>query len=189
MRYTPPRRTVFPDQAGRKDRLLSRSAEPMDLLLDVLRRRAGETRRETYRVSAWNTTALWAKDNLRVGQIVALLGYLTQRTTKDGHSATEIAAEEFIPSLQTSYSNDRSSSPSGANDTDNLEMPEVSVQRNSEANTTGFTEEELSAGFVDPVKVTDIEPTEPSNDCSTSIDPKTAESTLNEERVTIPAQA
>ena len=150
--------------------------------------RAGETRRETYRVSAWNTTALWAKDNLRVGQIIALLGYLTQRTTKDGHSTTEIAAEEFIPSLQTSYSNDQPSSPSGANDTDHPEMPEGSQQRNSEANTTGITSEELSADFVDPVTVTDIEPTEPSNDSLTGIDSETVESILNEECVTIPAQ-
>ena len=65
--------------------------------------RSGETKRENYRVSAWNGTADWAKDNLIAGQIVAVQGYLTQHTSRDGAIITEIAAEEFIPSRQTSF--------------------------------------------------------------------------------------
>ena len=74
------------------------------LLLGVRHRnRAGESRRETYRVSAWNRTADWARDNLTVGQIVAAQGYLAQHNTKDGQLIIEITAEEFIPSRQTAY--------------------------------------------------------------------------------------
>ena len=68
--------------------------------------RDGETHKETYRLSAWNGVAQWGIENLSVGQIIAVQGYLTQRKAKIGNddvTMTEIAAEEFIPSTQTSY--------------------------------------------------------------------------------------
>lgn len=65
--------------------------------------RAGELRKETYRVSAWHGIAQWARDNIAVGQIVTIHGYLTQRKTKDGAIATEICAEEIVPSVQVAF--------------------------------------------------------------------------------------
>ena len=65
--------------------------------------RAGELRKETYRVSAWHGIAMWAHDNIAVGQIVTVHGYLTQRKTRDGAIATEICAEEIVPSVQTAF--------------------------------------------------------------------------------------
>ena len=69
--------------------------------------RAGELRKETYRVSAWYGIAVWARDNVAAGQIVTVHGYLTQRKTRDGAIATEICAEEIVPSVQTKYKPDR----------------------------------------------------------------------------------
>lgn len=60
----------------------------------------GEIRKEIYRVSAWHNTAKWGAENLAGGQIVAVQGYLTQRSIRaDGVTAvaTEIAVEEFFP--------------------------------------------------------------------------------------------
>ena len=65
--------------------------------------RAGELRKETYRVSAWHGVAVWAHDNIAVGQIVTVHGYLTQRKTREGAIATEICAEEIVPSIQTAF--------------------------------------------------------------------------------------
>jgi len=65
--------------------------------------RAGEVRKETYRVSAWHGVAVWAHDNIAVGQIVTVHGYLTQRKTREGAIATEICAEEIVPSVQTAF--------------------------------------------------------------------------------------
>ena len=68
---------------------------------------AGELRKETYRVSAWHGVARWARDNVAVGQIVTVHGYLTQRKTKDGAIVTEICADEIVPSVRTTFTLDR----------------------------------------------------------------------------------
>lgn len=60
--------------------------------------RSGETRFEYYRVSAWHKTALWAQDKLQRGQIISVVGYLTQRTvqrTEETLRCSEIVAEQF----------------------------------------------------------------------------------------------
>lgn len=60
--------------------------------------RAGETRSETYRVSAWHKTALWAKDKLQRGQLVSVSGYLTLYSVcreEETLNRVEIAAEQF----------------------------------------------------------------------------------------------
>ena len=62
--------------------------------------RAGETRREIYRVSAWNNLARWGAQNLVTGQHIGLSGYLTQRQTgmdEKKRVCIEIAAIEFFP--------------------------------------------------------------------------------------------
>lgn len=69
--------------------------------LSVIHRTAkNETRRELYRVNAWNGPAQWGYQNLRLGGMVALQGYLTQHTTagESGHTVrqVEVTAEEFI---------------------------------------------------------------------------------------------
>ena len=65
--------------------------------------RAGELRMETYRVSAWRGVSVWARDNVAVGQIVTIHGYLTQRKNREGAFVTEICAEEIVPSVQTAF--------------------------------------------------------------------------------------
>ena len=65
--------------------------------------RAGELRKETYRVSAWYGVAVWTCENISIGQIVTVHGYLTQRKTREGAIATEICAEEIVPSVQTAF--------------------------------------------------------------------------------------
>ena len=65
--------------------------------------RAGEIRKESYRVSAWYKTAQWGISNLAKGQLVAIQGYLTQRQVVVGNivgTSTEIVAEEFLPMRQ-----------------------------------------------------------------------------------------
>ena len=60
----------------------------------------GEWRRELYKINSWNTAAQWVLDNLKQGQRVALVGYLTQRTVKSGEStsiAVEVTSQEFMP--------------------------------------------------------------------------------------------
>lgn len=60
----------------------------------------GEWRRELYTVNSWNTAAQWVLQNLKQGQRVALLGYLTQRTLRTGDGmfvAVEVTSQEFLP--------------------------------------------------------------------------------------------
>ena len=62
--------------------------------------RAGEVRREVYRVNAWHDVALWGAKNLARGQKASICGYLTQRQVSAGGFsalATEIVAEEILP--------------------------------------------------------------------------------------------
>ena len=60
----------------------------------------GEWKRELYTVNSWNTAAMWVKENLKQGQRVALLGYLTQRMLKTGDGVficVEVTSQEFLP--------------------------------------------------------------------------------------------
>ena len=62
--------------------------------------RAGEVRREVYRVNAWHDVALWGAKNLARGQKIGVCGYLTQRQVNAGGIsalATEVVAEEILP--------------------------------------------------------------------------------------------
>lgn len=62
------------------------------------RTRAGEMRSETYRVSTWNKTALWARDRLQRGQFVNVEGHLTQysvRSEEETLKRVEIAAKQI----------------------------------------------------------------------------------------------
>ena len=62
--------------------------------------RAGEVRREVYRVNAWHDVALWGAKNLARGQRIGVCGYLTQRQVNAGGIsalATEVVAEEILP--------------------------------------------------------------------------------------------
>lgn len=63
------------------------------------RTKAGEIRREAYRISAWNASAQWGGTHLTKGQTVGIQGYLTQHQISMGTVsvvATEVAAEEFL---------------------------------------------------------------------------------------------
>jgi single-stranded DNA-binding protein len=60
----------------------------------------GEWRRELYTVNSWNAAAQWVLQNLKQGQKVALLGYLTQRMLKTGDGVfvcVEVTSQEFLP--------------------------------------------------------------------------------------------
>ena len=60
----------------------------------------GEWRRELYTINSWYAAAQWVLQNLKQGQRVALLGYLTQRTLRscDGvFVAVEVTSQEFLP--------------------------------------------------------------------------------------------
>ena len=60
----------------------------------------GEIRRELYTVNAWNNAAQWVAANLRQGQRIALQGYLTQKTVRNGEGAfqaVEVTSQEFLP--------------------------------------------------------------------------------------------
>lgn len=60
----------------------------------------GEWRRELYTVNSWNAAAQWVLQNLKQGQRVALLGYLTQRMLKTGDgvfNCVEVTSAEFLP--------------------------------------------------------------------------------------------
>jgi single-stranded DNA-binding protein len=60
----------------------------------------GEWRRELYNINSWNTAAQWVIQNLKQGQRVALLGYLTQRTLRTGDGifvSVEVTSQEFLP--------------------------------------------------------------------------------------------
>ena len=56
--------------------------------------RMGLRKYETYRINAWNRIAQWALENLKLGQIVAIQGYLIQKSGNG--TAAEIAVEEFL---------------------------------------------------------------------------------------------
>ena len=79
----------------------NRDAAHLALLLSVQHKtRAGEVRREAYRVNAWHDVALWGAKNLARGQRIGVCGYLTQRQVNAGGIsalATEIVAEEILP--------------------------------------------------------------------------------------------
>ena len=76
-------------------------AAHLALLLSVQHKtRAGEVRREAYRVNAWYDVALWGAKNLARGQRIGVCGYLTQRQVNAGGIsalATEVVAEEILP--------------------------------------------------------------------------------------------
>ena len=76
-------------------------AAHLALLLSVQHKtRAGEVRREAYRVNAWHDVALWGAKNLARGQKIGVCGYLTQRQVNAGGIsalATEVVAEEILP--------------------------------------------------------------------------------------------
>lgn len=60
----------------------------------------GEWRRELYTVNSWNAAAQWVLLNLKQGQRVALLGYLTQRMLRTGEGvfvSVEVTSQEFLP--------------------------------------------------------------------------------------------
>lgn len=60
----------------------------------------GEWHRELYSVNSWNAAAQWVLQNLRQGQRVALVGYLTQRTFRTGDGvfvSVEVTSQEFLP--------------------------------------------------------------------------------------------
>ena len=60
----------------------------------------GEWRRELYTINSWNAAAQWVLQNLKQGQRVALLGYLTQRMLKTGDGVficVEVTSQEFLP--------------------------------------------------------------------------------------------
>lgn len=76
-------------------------AAHLALLLSVQHKtRAGEVRREAYRVNAWHDVALWGAKSLARGQRIGVCGYLTQRQVNAGGIsalATEVVAEEILP--------------------------------------------------------------------------------------------
>ena len=63
----------------------------------------GITKQELYRVNAWNNAAAWGNAHLRKNQLVALEGYLTQRSLgSTAGFAVEITAETFLPGFSVS---------------------------------------------------------------------------------------
>ena len=56
---------------------------------------------EKYYIHAWDRTAAWGMNNLRLSQRVVVNGYLTQVAVKESEERTRIdvvvTAEEFIP--------------------------------------------------------------------------------------------
>ena len=77
--------------------------------LDVTHRTSrGETRHELYPISLWHSAALWAAQALKLGQRVAVSGYMAKRRTYENGIETqnevEIAAEEVL--IMASFSRD-----------------------------------------------------------------------------------
>ena len=69
-------------------------------LLVSHRTQAGEERRESYQINAWNSAAIWAHAHLRAGMCVGLQGYLTQKILRGSGvcvTATEVTVEQFMP--------------------------------------------------------------------------------------------
>jgi len=100
------------------------------------RTRSGEIRSETYRISTWNSLAKWASENVAVGRIIAVRGYLHTRRCTSGAVMTEICAEEIIPSIQTGYRNAYAGSAPEESDADadmaapdNADMPAPDISQ------------------------------------------------------------
>ena len=77
----------------------------------------GEWRRELYSINSWNAAAQWVIANLKQGQKVALVGYLTQRTVRNGDSATvlvEVTSQEFLPLAERPPRDNRPMQPNPA---------------------------------------------------------------------------
>lgn len=68
------------------------------LSLSVAHRKAdGEVKREWYRVCLWKQLAVWAAQNVRCGQRIAVQGYLTQRiSSMGGLPQVEVTATEVL---------------------------------------------------------------------------------------------
>lgn len=60
----------------------------------------GMMRQEIYTINAWNNPAIWGKENLRVGNLITVQGYLTQHSRENGVLMTEVTAEEFLLGLK-----------------------------------------------------------------------------------------
>ena len=105
--------------------------------------RAGEMRKETYRVSAWHRVAQWARDNVAVGQIVTIHGYLAQRKTGDGTFVTEICAEEIVPSVKTAFKPVRRSDETTAADA--VDSVSAQADPSAAANTAPVADEMTTA--------------------------------------------
>lgn len=60
----------------------------------------GMIRQELYTINAWNNPAIWGKENLRVGNLITVQGYLTQHSRENGVLMTEVTAEEFLLGLK-----------------------------------------------------------------------------------------
>lgn len=84
--------------------IIDYNSQPEHVVLSVRiahRGRDGNSVYETYRVNTWNRMAVWAKQKLSVGQVVALTGYLKQRVIRAYDmpiTVTEITAIEITPS-------------------------------------------------------------------------------------------
>ena len=52
----------------------------------------GMMRQEIYTINAWNNPAIWGKENLRVGNLITVQGYLTQHSRENGVLMTEVTA-------------------------------------------------------------------------------------------------
>ena len=63
--------------------------------------KSGEVKFDNFRFSVWGNTARRFHDEIKIGQIVALKGYLTTGKTNTGATYTEICVEEYIPFIQT----------------------------------------------------------------------------------------
>ena len=61
----------------------------------------GMMRQEIYTINAWNNPAIWGKENLRVGNLITVQGYLTQHSRENGVLMTEVTAEEFLLGAET----------------------------------------------------------------------------------------
>ncbi len=88
--------------AEKMDSRLEEGERPhLVLKLNVQHRtKAGELRKESYRVNAWNAVARWGAEHLQKGQVVGVQGYLTQREIRAGYVtavSTEVAVDEFLP--------------------------------------------------------------------------------------------
>lgn len=81
------------------------SENQLDHLEGILQTRhktkSGEVKFDNFRFSIWGNTARRFHDDIKIGQIVAVKGYLTTGKTNTGATYTEICVEEYIPFIQT----------------------------------------------------------------------------------------